>query len=851
MKQLVPNTIIPESLYVNRVADKQLREIIHDMGRPGYILVARQMGKTNLLINAKRKLESSEDIFAYIDLSNRYDTDRECFRSIVDTILETKFDLLEHIAEEIYSDRESKTVSAHREHSREIRKILKAIKGKLIINLDEIDSLTTADYSDKIFAHVRSIYFERINFKEYESLSYIISGVAEPSEIIKDKSISPFNIGQKILLGDFSYSEFQNFLCKAELNWSESIQKRIFHWCNGNPRLSWEICSSLEDISISGIEISESHVDEIVNDLYLTNFDRPPVDHIRALVESDKELREAVIAINYKKSDILSDSVKSRLYLSGILGSDYEYGNVRIKNKIIEASLGENWLSELEKTDNLSINRAEDLFGKREYSDALEIFLQLSKQKDLSKLDQMSIKYKLGLCYFHTGNYQKVIESYENSIFDKTGYRDVHMDQIYTLGMSHYQLDEDEDALEQFDIIINDGDNPFYHEALINKAAILVRSGSEEKTIEAIKLNQVIIDLHEKGVNIKSHALSGAYYNIAALNEVIDPRISVENFLKSAQFADDKVKVKPLISAIALQPEIIDENLKEIKKSLASKQIYLDTEGLKTGMELTSSDIALLIEALYEQNRIFEIDCILDLVKEDCLYDKTSFSSALLEMAISKLSAANNSEAIYLLEKAINSPKEYSTPESIFTCNKYLTFIDKSNTNSQESYFKGFQNYVQVSDFIDHNIFSEIISNLITQNEYQKALSYCDFIINNEGHASKSNRAKFLTILYLKMKATHSENDLLEQAKIVKEVAEHVEETKSYPPGINSETVGFIKHQAINTLLQQPIPQFIRPEKKYGRNEKVKVEYEDGRQEYKKYKLVSEWVKKGRCKIID
>ena len=851
MKKLVPNTIIPESLYVDRVADKQLREIIHDMGRPGYILVARQMGKTNLLINAKRKLETPEDIFAYIDLSNRYDTDRECFRSIIDTILETNPDLLESTAEEIYSARDSNNAAAHREHSREIRRILKAISGKLIINLDEIDSLTSADYSDKIFAHVRSIYFERINFKEYERLSYIISGVAEPSEIIKDKSISPFNIGQKILLGDFSYIEFESFLLTAGLNWSESIKKRIFHWCNGNPRLSWEVCSSLEDISFNGTKITEGHVDQTVRDLYLTKFDRPPVDHIRALVESDKELREAVIAIIYEKSDVLSDRIKSRLYLAGILGSDYEFGNVRIKNRVIEESLDESWLSDLEKSDSLSINRAEEFFATGKYNDALEIYKYFSKQQDLGTSEVMSVNYKLGLCYFKIGNFRKTIESYQDSIYDKSGFRDLHMDQLYTLGMSHYQLGEDEDALDLFNKIIDDESNPYFHEALMNKAAILVRSGGDKEKNEAIKLNEMIIDMHGKGTHIKNHALSGAYYNIAILNESKNKELAVENYLKSANSANHSDKITPLISAISLQPEVIDDHLETIKQSLASGKIHLDEEGLKTGIELTHLKIASLTSILFEQNRTEEIDCILELVKENCLNDQGLFSKVLFEMAaLNFTDPTKNEESVYLLQKAINVPKEYSTPELTFNCNKYLSFIDEGNTSSQESYLKGFQNYVDSSDAIDVRLFERIISSCITQRERQKAVGYCDLIIDNEGLSSKSNKIKFFTILYLKMQSTQSENDSLEYAKTLTEAAEHIEATNTNPAGVDSKTVKFIKNQAKQTLSRQPVHQFVRTGRKYGRNEKVRVVYEDGREEFQKYKVVRESIKKGKCKII-
>jgi hypothetical protein len=71
-KRLIPSTIIPSHLYVERAADRQLRSVIEDMGRPAYVLVARQMGKTNLLLNARRSLENDQLRFVYLDLSTRF-----------------------------------------------------------------------------------------------------------------------------------------------------------------------------------------------------------------------------------------------------------------------------------------------------------------------------------------------------------------------------------------------------------------------------------------------------------------------------------------------------------------------------------------------------------------------------------------------------------------------------------------------------------------------------------------------------------------------------------------------------------------------------------------------------------
>ena len=79
---------IPEYLYVKRNADRQLEQIISDMESPGYVLVARQMGKTNLLFNAERNLENEKRIFTYIDLSNLFEEERNCYRNIIDNVIE-------------------------------------------------------------------------------------------------------------------------------------------------------------------------------------------------------------------------------------------------------------------------------------------------------------------------------------------------------------------------------------------------------------------------------------------------------------------------------------------------------------------------------------------------------------------------------------------------------------------------------------------------------------------------------------------------------------------------------------------------------------------------------------------
>jgi len=332
-KVLKPYTIIPTDLYVQRDADRQVKNIINDMGRPGYVLVSRQMGKTNLLLNAKRKLETPDDVFVYIDLSNPFENAKSCFENIIDTAIETNPEKFEAVEKTILERRKALLETPpHKQHTNELRLLLKSISGKLVIILDEIDALTKTKYSDQIFAQIRSIYFSRVNFKELEKLTYILSGVIEPTEIIKDPKISPFNIGQKIFLNDFSRDEFEQFLNNSKLDLNQKIRDRIFYWTNGNPRMTWDVCSEVENQN-KRHELTEENIDKIVTDIYLTTFDKPPIDNIRELAKKDREIRNAIVEIEYQKGKEVSDKVKSKLYLSGII--NYEENDIHIKNQII------------------------------------------------------------------------------------------------------------------------------------------------------------------------------------------------------------------------------------------------------------------------------------------------------------------------------------------------------------------------------------------------------------------------------------------------------------------------------------------------------------------------------------
>jgi hypothetical protein len=469
-KILKPYTIIPPELYIERDADRQVDNIIRDMGRPGYVLVSRQMGKTNLLLNAKRRLGNADDIFAYIDLSNPFEELKSCFENIVDTILDTNEDKLSAISDSIKKYRnQQKDTPPFKQHINELRLILKHIKGKLVIILDEIDALTKKHYSDQIFAQIRSIYFSRANFSELERLTYILSGVIEPNEIIKDPKISPFNIGEKIFLNDFSKKEFELFVIKSKLILSQEIKDRIYFWADGNPRITWDICSEIED-RFKNKEINQKDIDDLISEMYLTTFDRPPVDNIRELVQNDRELRNAIIEIAYKKGKEVSDKIKSKLYLSGI--TNYNGNNdIHIKNEIIKQSLSIDWIRKVEEEDKGLIKLALEFYEKEDYSEALSYFERFLENNNFEMREKSLYYYFMGSAAYHISNFKKSLEYLTLTKFEQE-------DNYYYLslmlkGLVNFYIGKVDESLNLLQSVIDTkkGDE-IYVRALLNYGSI-------------------------------------------------------------------------------------------------------------------------------------------------------------------------------------------------------------------------------------------------------------------------------------------------------------------------------------------------------------------------------------------
>ncbi|GAB0120207.1 hypothetical protein Acid7E03_42790 [Acidisoma sp. 7E03] len=515
------------------------------MGRPPYILVARQMGKTNLLINMKLTRESKGELVVYLDLSNRYETARSFFRHVIDMLLETESDALRDVAETIVAERSTRAAEANIEYDRHLRRILTASRrSKLVIVFDEIDSLLGVPYSDVVLAQVRSMYFSRINYPIYDKLTYVLSGVVEPTELIKDKNISPFNIGEKIYLGDFNRTELSNFVKKAGLILSKEAEDAVFHWAAGNPRMTWDICAALEDQIESGLKVEADAVREIVSQLYLTSFDRAPVDHIRSLVGSDPQVRDAIVSIRFGKGGTLDERIRNRLYLGGITNSVVA-DELAIKNRIIDAALSDSWLAQIAAGRRSLLDAALDSASARRFSHAVKLFDEaLRLDIELTPIQQFNFAVSL----YQSGDFRRSIEVLNKVKTDPT-LDTLKYDLSFYEGAAFLSLRRFEEAIPILRTA-RDTEAPLAKlRSEMALASALLFSGSPENALEALSVAREVVQKLEgsDSTSGSSELLSTAYFNLAqALRRVPD----VDAARRALQNAQD-------VAPLAFRPMII------------------------------------------------------------------------------------------------------------------------------------------------------------------------------------------------------------------------------------------------------------------------------------------------------
>lgn len=845
-KILKKYTTIPEHLYVNRSADEQLARIVNEMERPGYVLVARQMGKTNLLFNAKRKLENEHRMFVYVDLSNYFEVERDCYRNIIDCIIEPNELIFKSIENQIQEIRHQE-LPPHNEYSKSLRVVLKKFEGNLVIILDEVDALRSSDYSDHIFAQIRSNYFARTNFPEFKRLTYILSGVSEPSELIKDKNKSPFNIGDKIYLDDFTFEEHNAFIKKSKLAISDDISNAIYGWTNGNPRLTFDICSEVENYIIDELALNENIISQIIKNKYLTSFDIAPVDHIRELVKTNKMVRKAVYNMQ-KGIGNISDDIKSKLYLYGIIGSKFNEKLI-IKNRIIEESLSIEWINTIEKQIQDGLSYGLDKFDNGEYKEAISILIEFDKNSNPTKQQSEICNYNIGFAYYNLRDWKNAISYFSKEYTETELYK---YNSLSLLGSCKIANGEQEEGINILEKIILEKTTDFaYHNALLNLAPNIENFGRKLSLYQ--KLYESTLTAKEENDSLKLNKLRtiALYYQA----EIHFNNSNIPDALLKIKEAKKYSNISDSLYLIYFEHELTKgkeekyELLKSLIDTIINNKIEFDTKNIYT-FSFNEIHLQYYIELSFEKTNLELFDKIVNYAVNTIYGNKKGKYE--IVYSVSKLNYLKQNDILnYIIEEGNEVEKDLKL--------KVYKDLALNNADSKEIFSTNFKKYLDIFKTENFQIFNNdiylfaiAIKYFSDRHKIEEAIDLCEII---EDRLIKLNDIQ-LNFESLIIYYWHS--SLYFSLKDKEKAIYYADKTLSFINNSKRQRTSIIDEKGLQSIAEQMnqikkssitrIP--VISSKQYGRNDKIKVKYLDGSTKEGKYKGFEADILAERCVIV-
>lgn len=241
--------------YCKREADTRLLEALR-AGKYCHVFNSRQMGKSSLRVRAMQQLRNEGYVCAALDMTalGHADVNPEQWYLSAIAELARVFSIPTNTFNQVQWKQEQEDLAPIQKFRTFIQDILLEHSDRnIIIFLDEIDSVLGLDFAGDFFALIRLFYDRRSEEPNYERLTFCLLGVATPSDLIRDKERTPYNIGEAIELNGFTEDEvgpLESGLSRY-VDRPHVIMRGILHWTGGQPFLTQKVCQLIARFSKS------------------------------------------------------------------------------------------------------------------------------------------------------------------------------------------------------------------------------------------------------------------------------------------------------------------------------------------------------------------------------------------------------------------------------------------------------------------------------------------------------------------------------------------------------------------------------------------------------------------------